>query len=70
MRNHNPFLLLLSASILLLVGFTLPALMIMQVFESTFALNLAAYSASFLGLVLGLLGSLALAIRRRRTKDE
>lgn len=50
---------------LMLVGFILPALMIMKILDSTFLLNFLAYGASFIGLMFGLLGVLMIAIRRR-----
>jgi hypothetical protein len=59
-------LLLLIAFVLLLVGFALPALMIMQILPSTFLLNFLAYAASFVGLMLGMLGSVMLFLRNRR----
>lgn len=65
MKDSDPRLLLIGASLLLLLGFALPTLMIMQILKSTFFLNFLAYSASFVGLIMGLLGSLLLAIRRK-----
>ncbi len=66
MMNLNPPVLLVTGFVLLVAGFVLPALMIMQVIPSTFFLNFLAYGASFLGVILGLLGSLSIVARRRK----
>ena len=50
---------------LLLLGFALPALMILQIIESTFLGNFIAYGASFLGLMLGFVGAVLIIARRR-----
>jgi hypothetical protein len=64
--SWNPKILLLIAFGLLLLGFALPALMIMQMLPSTFFLNFLAYGASFTGLMLGFLGAILIASRGRR----
>jgi membrane associated rhomboid family serine protease len=59
--------LLVCGFILMLVGFGLPFGMLMGYFPSTFFLNFFAYSASLVGLIMGLLG-IALYVRRNRNK--
>lgn len=49
-----------------MVGFILPVLMIMQILPSTFFLNFFAYTASFLGLMLGVIGAVMLGTRYRK----
>jgi hypothetical protein len=64
--NWDPRLLFLIGFILLLVGFFLPVLMIMQFIPSTFFLNFLSYGASFLGLMLGFSAAVSYAARGRR----
>ena len=64
--NLDPRLLLCLAFALLLTGFFLPLLMVLQVVESTLFLNFFSFFALFLGSVLGFVGSASLVIRRRR----
>jgi hypothetical protein len=65
MKEMNPNLLLGIGLLLMLIGFGLPTLMIMRYLESTFLLNFIAYSASFIGLVMGMLGVVMVTKRRR-----
>jgi hypothetical protein len=39
--------------------------MIMKILESTFFLNFLSYAASFIGLMVGMVGVIMLAIRRK-----
>ncbi|MBI1294403.1 hypothetical protein GC175_05535 [bacterium] len=57
--------LMLLGFIMLLVGFALPFLMMIQLLEPTFLLILLAYLSSVGGLVVGIIGS-ALYIRERQ----
>jgi hypothetical protein len=67
MIDHlNPIIILLIGFVLLLLGFALPALMIMQMLPSTFFLNFLSYGASFLGLMMGFTGAILLSARNRR----
>ncbi len=50
---------------LLLLGFALPALMILQIIESTLLGNFIAYAASFMGLMLGFIGAVLIIARHR-----
>ena len=65
MRDINPLILLGVGFVLLVIGWVLPVLMIMQILESTFLLNLIAYSTSFLGLMIGIVGSVMYLSRHR-----
>ena len=62
----EPRIVLSAAFILLLLGFLLPLLMVMQVLESTLFLNFFAYIAMTLGSMLGFIGITSLVVRRRR----
>lgn len=64
--SRDPRILLPVAFVLLMVGFILPVLMVMQILPSTFFLNFFAYTASFLGLMLGIIGAVMLGTRHRK----
>ena len=66
MTNINPLILLGVGFLMLIIGWVLPVLMIMKYLESTFLLNFVAYIASFLGLMLGVVGSVLYLTRSRR----
>lgn len=66
MRDLNPLIILGAGFILLLLGFILPLLMVLQKIESTFFLNFFSYAAMTLGLFLGFIGSISISARRRR----
>ena len=66
MMDKDPRLLLGIGFVLLLVGFALPALMILAMLKSTFFLNFLSYAASFVGLVLGFIGSVLYVGRHRK----
>ncbi len=61
----EPRKLMLIGFVLLLLGFGLPFLMLLQYIPSTFFLNFFAYSASTLGLILGFIG-IAFYVRQNR----
>jgi len=52
--------------LLLIIGWVIPLLMIMQMLESTFFLNFFAYGASLIGLVMGFIGAIGYILRNRR----
>jgi hypothetical protein len=66
--SNNPTLLILIGFVLVVFGFVVPFLMTLRVIESTFFLNFASYTASFLGLVFGIVGA-AMIYRGRRDRD-
>jgi putative Mn2+ efflux pump MntP len=69
--TSNPYLLIAIGFILVMFGFLAPLMMTIQVIQSTFFLNFASYTASFLGLVLGVIGSAMIyQTNRNRDRDE
>jgi hypothetical protein len=67
-RNIDPRYFILIGFILLLLGFILPMLMILQVIESTYFLNFFAYGCQVLGMLLGIAGIAYLSVQARRKK--
>ena len=55
---------------LVLVGWTLPFLMVLRVMEPGFGLSLASYTALLAGMMMGLVGSLMHAHRRSRATES
>ena len=51
---------------LLLLGWIIPVLEVMQVLKSTFFFNFVSYLASFIGLNLGIYGALSYVSRSKR----
>jgi len=71
MMALSPLRMILLGSVLVVVGFVLPFLMVMGMIPSTFALNFLSYAASFGGLILGIIGSaLYVSVKRRRDRDN
>ena len=68
MRNWKPSYFILAGFVLVLFGFALPFLMVLQVIQSTFFLDFLAYAASFSGLLLGIIGSAVYTATRRRRR--
>jgi len=68
MADLNPKILLGVGFLLLVLGFALPMLMVMQIIPSTFFLNFFSYGASLLGLILGLLGAMSIIVRGRNRR--
>lgn len=56
MRNWNPRNYIILGILLLVVGWAIPFLEIMQVLKSTLALNFFSFTASVAGLLLGVIG--------------
>lgn len=54
---RNPLLGLLVGFVLVFLGFLLPLLMVVKVLESTFFLNFFSFTASTLGLLLGIIST-------------
>lgn len=65
MRISNPWLLMGLGFVLMLAGFVLPFLMMLDLIRSTFALNFFSYGVSTAGLFLGIIG-IALQVPRSR----
>jgi hypothetical protein len=70
MRNWKPSCFILPGFVLVMAGFALPFLMVLQVIPSTFFLDFLAYAASFTGLLLVNTGSAlyTAASRSRRNR--
>jgi hypothetical protein len=68
MTNWNPLYFILAGFFLVVIGFVLPFLMVLQVIQSTFFLNFLAYAASFSGLLLGIIGSAFYTAARRKNR--
>jgi len=68
MSDLNPKLLIGIGVPLLVIGFVLPLLMVLQIIPSTFFLNFFAYGASFLGLMLGMIGAMSIVARNRNRR--
>jgi hypothetical protein len=66
----SPLQLMLIGFVLLVIGFLLPFVMVLHLIESTLFLGFVAYLASFLGLVIGLIGVAMQGRRGRRDDDE
>ena len=67
----DPKILLGVGFFLLVLGVALPMLMVLNLLESTFFLDFFSYGASFLGLMLGMIGAMSLILRsRKRNKDR
>ncbi len=65
----NPKRLLIIGFVLVVLGVVLPFLMVLQIVPSTFFLNLIAFIASFLGIMLGIVGAMTyVAIHRNRER--
>jgi hypothetical protein len=62
----TPAKILLIAFGLLLAGWILPVLMVMQIIPSTYFLNFFSYTAQLLGTILGFIGTLSIIRRSRR----
>jgi hypothetical protein len=62
--------IILIGFFLVLLGFLLPLLMVIKVFESTFFLNFFSFIASVVGLFLGLMGAAQMAVEARRSRDD
>jgi len=65
MRQLSGSSIILIGFVLVLLGFIIPWLMILKVIGSTFFLNFFSFTASILGLFLGLIGA-AFYVRERR----
>jgi hypothetical protein len=68
MLDH-PVQLILVGFVLVMLGMILPFLEIIQVIPSTLFLNFFAYTASVLGLFLGIMGSAFYIKSRKRPKQ-
>jgi heme/copper-type cytochrome/quinol oxidase subunit 4 len=65
MSRLQPVQLILIGFALMIVGWALPFLMVLQVLESSFALNFLSYIAQVSGLFLGIIG-VAMYVRLKK----
>ncbi len=70
MKYATPYRLMWLGFVLLVIGVLLPFLMLLHLLESNLLSNFIAYLASFLGLVIGLVGVVLYAQTRRKDQDE
>jgi uncharacterized membrane protein len=68
MHDMSPRAIILLGFVLVVLGFVLPFLMMIQVIPTTFFLALVSYLASFIGMILGIIG-VAFYVRER-DRDE
>jgi hypothetical protein len=66
MRNWDPRLIVLVGFILVIVGWIIPFLEVLQKMKSTFFWNFFSFAASFAGLMLGIVGTAFYTARRRK----
>ena len=57
MSRFTPFQMIMLGIFLMLLGWVLPFLMVLQVLESSFFLNFFSYTAQIVGLFLGIIGA-------------
>ncbi|MBM3151035.1 MAG: hypothetical protein FJZ96_02325 [Chloroflexi bacterium] len=69
MRDWDPRAIMALGFVLVLLGAVLPFLIVMQAIESTIFLNFFAYTASFTGLMLGVVGA-AFYVKNTKNKDK
>jgi hypothetical protein len=65
MMRLSPIQLILIGLFLMIIGWVLPFLMVLQVLKSTFALNFFSYAAQITGLFLGVIGG-AMYVRLKK----
>jgi Co/Zn/Cd efflux system component len=64
-----PWQMMLIGFLLLVIGVVLPFAMILKLIEPTLLLGFVAYLASFMGLVMGLVGVILHTAGQRRNRD-
>ena len=67
MRSLNK--LLIIGFILVVIGSVLPFLIVIEIIESTFLLNLIAYLASIIGIFLGVIGTAHYVGKQKQSED-
>jgi F0F1-type ATP synthase membrane subunit c/vacuolar-type H+-ATPase subunit K len=67
-KFSGPFTLIGIGFALVMIGFIIPLLMVMQVLQSTFFLNFLGYAASISGLMLGIIGTAMYASYNRKNR--
>jgi len=62
----SPFHLIVVGTVLLALGVVLPLLMVIKILPSTFLLSFLSYTASVVGMFVGLIGALTFARNKKR----
>lgn len=71
MIRISPRNMILIGILLMITGWVMAALLVMKVLESTFLTNFLAFTASNLGLFLGIAGlGMVVDVRRKAKRDE
>lgn len=65
MRSLSPFGLMALGFVMLLAGFAIPFLMIIQVLQPSFLGALLSYALSLVGLIVGVIGTAVFARQRQ-----
>ena len=66
MNKINPKTLMIVGTLLMVTGVVLPFLILLKVLESTFFLNFFSYTIQVLGLILAMIGLVAVAGIRKK----
>jgi len=61
--------LMVIGFVLLVIGVVLPFVMVLRIVEPTLLLNIIAYFASFIGVVIGMFGAISYSRIQRHDKD-
>jgi len=69
MSLTHPKRLIAIGFVLVLLGFVIPFLMVLEIIVSTFVLNFLSYGASISGLLLGILGTAGYVRVRKEEED-
>ncbi len=69
-KFSGPFTLIGIGFGLVILGFIIPLLMVMQVLQSTYFLNFLGYVASISGLMLGIIGTSMYASYSRKNRNK
>jgi hypothetical protein len=69
-KPSRPFTLIGIGFGLVILGFIIPLLMVMQVLKSTLFLNFLGYIASITGLLLGIIGTAMYASFNRKNRNK
>jgi hypothetical protein len=67
-KFSGPFTLIGIGFALVIIGFIIPLLMVMQILQSTYFLNFLGYAASISGLMLGVIGTAMYASYNRKKR--
>ncbi|MCS7056708.1 MAG: hypothetical protein NZM18_11120 [Thermoflexales bacterium] len=70
MNVRLAYQLIAVATVMLLLGFILPFLMVVRIVPSTFLLNFFSFAVSVAGLFIGIIGLATLVSGRRRRHDD